>query len=226
MNPTVSASNFIKALQKVEGWELLEPTIAGNRVQRNADPYHYQKYWDSAVKIVDALSDAKFSLTGNACGIPGASGAGDDLPWRTAALNQPSPLGMFNRECVDFALWRVTQQLGSSASPSRVLNGTFRPDGARLGSALSWKDGWNAKGWPTGASPRVGAVVWHAPGAGGADPTYGHVAVVKATNADGSFLEEGYNGNPAPEDHRYYTRTVNNEVPSAFLYVPGEEEKK
>jgi hypothetical protein len=52
------------------------------------------------------------------------------------------------------------------------------------------------------------------------------VAVVKAVNTDGSYLEEGYNGNPAPEDHKYYTRTVTNDVPSAFLYVPGAEEKK
>ena len=49
MDPTTSATNFIKALQGVAGWELLEPTIAGNKVQRNADPYHYQKYWPEAV---------------------------------------------------------------------------------------------------------------------------------------------------------------------------------
>ena len=49
MDPATSATNFIKALPAVEGWELLEPTIAGNKVQRNADPYHYQKYWPEAV---------------------------------------------------------------------------------------------------------------------------------------------------------------------------------
>jgi hypothetical protein len=82
MNPTTSATNFIKALQAVPGWELLEPTIAGNKVQRNADPYHYQKYWPEAVKIVQALSDGKFSLQGSDCAIPGKSGAGDDYPWK------------------------------------------------------------------------------------------------------------------------------------------------
>ena len=50
MDPSISATNFVKALQNVDGWELLEPTIAANRVQRNADPYHYQSYWDPAVK--------------------------------------------------------------------------------------------------------------------------------------------------------------------------------
>jgi surface antigen len=133
---------------------------------------------------------------------------------------------MFYRECVDFALWRVNQQMGSTGEPFKFLNGTFRPDGQALGSALTWKAGWDAKGWPTGSVPRVGAVVWYAPGAGGADPTYGHVAVVKEVKNDGTYVEEGYNGNPPPDDHNYYTRTVSSDVPTAFLYLPAQEEKK
>jgi surface antigen len=234
MDPTISATNFIKALQKVEGWELLEPTLAGNKVQRNADPYHYQKYWPEAVKLVQALSDGKFSLEGSDCAIPGKSGAGDDYPWSDsptwmqvgAGTAAASPLGMFYRECVDFALWRVNQQMGSRGAPFKFVNGNFRPDRQGLGSALTWKAGWDAKGWATGSVPRVGAVVWYAPGAGGADPTYGHVAVVKEVKDDGTYVEEGYNGNPPPDDHNYYTRTVSNTVPSAFLYLPIQEEKK
>jgi surface antigen len=223
MDPTISATNFFKALQKVDGWEQLDPTMAAHRVQRNADPYHYQAYWAPAVEVVAALANVQATDTGgqSSCGIPGKFGKGDDLPWPNAPLYQPSPLGMYNRECVDFALWRVNQQLGSTTAPYKVLNSNFRPDGAALGSALSWKDGWDAKGWPTGKVPRVGAVAWYAPGVGGADGTYGHVAIVKAVNADGSYLEEGYNGNPAPNDHTYYTRTVQDSVPSAFLYLPG-----
>ncbi|MBT2594055.1 CHAP domain-containing protein [Arthrobacter sp. ISL-72] len=225
MDPAISAGNFVRALQKIDGWEQLEPTIAASRVQRNADPYHYQRYWQPASELVVALAEVQVGAS-QGCAVPGQPGTGDDLPWARSVIYQPSPLGMFNRECVDFALWRVNQQLGSTAAPYKIQNRTFRPDGINLGSALSWRDGWNARGWPTGSAPRVGAVVWYAPGAGGADPIYGHVAVVKAVNADGSCLEEGYNGNPAPEDHMYYTRTVNNAVPSAFLYVPGAEEKK
>jgi hypothetical protein len=223
MNPTASASNFFKALRKINGWEQLEPTTAAHRVQRNADPFHYQSYWAAAVEVVAALGDVKITDVGgeSSCGIPGQSGKADDLPWSTAKIYEPSPLGMFNRECVDFALWRINQQLGSTTAPYKVLNGNFRPDGALLGSALTWKDGWDAKGWPTGKTPRVGAVVWYSPGIGGADGAYGHVAIVKAVNGDGSFLEEGYNGNPAPNDHTYYTRTVQNGTPSAFLYLPG-----
>jgi surface antigen len=212
----------------------LEPTLAGNKVQRNADPYHYQKYWPEAVKLVQALSDGKFTLEGSDCAIPGQSGAGDDYPWKDAPTwlqvganaASTSPLGMYHRECVDFALWRVNQQMGSTSKPYKVLNGTFRPDGQGLGSALTWKSGWDAKGWPTGSVPRVGAVVWYAPGAGGADPNFGHVAVVKDVEDDGTYVEEGYNGNPSPDDHSYYTRTVSSDVPSAFLYLPTQEEKK
>ncbi|WP_354149635.1 CHAP domain-containing protein [Arthrobacter sp. 754] len=234
MNPTTSATNFIKALKSVTGWELLEPTIAGNRVQRNADPYHYQKYLPEAVKLVQALSNSKFSLRGSDCAVPGQSGAGDDYPWKNsptwlqagANAASTSPLGMYYRECVDFALWRVNQQMGSTKAPFKFLNGSFRPDGQGLGSALTWKAGWDAKGWDSGSTPRVGAVVWYAPGAGGADPNFGHVAVVKEVKDNGTYVEEGYNGNPAPADHSYYTRTVTNTVPSAFLYLPTPEEKK
>src|SRR6476620_10418220 len=56
MDPAISAGNFIKALQTVAGWEQLEPTIAANRVQRNADRYHYRNYQDPAARIVEALS--------------------------------------------------------------------------------------------------------------------------------------------------------------------------
>lgn len=234
MDPTRSATNFIKALQGVPGWELLEPTIAANKVQRNADPYHYQKYWPEAVKIVQALSTSKFSLQGSGCGIPGQSGAGNDYPWKNsptwmqagANAASTSPLGMYYRECVDFALWRVNQQMGSTGAPFKFLNSNFRPDGQQLGSAVTWKAGWDAKGWPTGHAPKVGAVVWYAPGAGGADPNFGHVAVVKEVKDNGTYVEEGYNGNPAPDDHNYYTRTVANTAPSAFLYLPAQEEKK
>jgi surface antigen len=234
MNPTISATNFVKALQKVEGWEALEPTIAASRTQRNEDPYHYEKYWNSATTIAEALSADHLSLAGNDCAMPGDSGASDDLPWKTAPTwlhvgtnaASTSPLGMYNRECVDFALWRVNQQLGSTSAPFKVLNGTFRPDGQGLGSALTWKSGWDAKGWPTGSTPRVGAVVWYAPGIGGSDKKYGHVAVVKEVKDDGTYVEEGYNGNPPPDDHNYYTRTVSNNVPSTFLYLPIQEEKK
>jgi murein DD-endopeptidase MepM/ murein hydrolase activator NlpD len=56
MNPTISATNFYTALTAVPGWEELEPTIAAHKVQHNADPYHYERYYSPAVDVVTALS--------------------------------------------------------------------------------------------------------------------------------------------------------------------------
>lgn len=58
MDPTTSATMFYKALLKVSGWEQMEPTLAANSVQRNADPLHYAQFWEPAVRIVEALGAA------------------------------------------------------------------------------------------------------------------------------------------------------------------------
>lgn len=56
MDPTKSATLFFQHLQTIPDWQSLEPTIAAHKVQRNADPYHYEKFFDSANKIVAALA--------------------------------------------------------------------------------------------------------------------------------------------------------------------------
>ncbi|MCZ2828987.1 hypothetical protein O2W14_09100 [Modestobacter sp. VKM Ac-2986] len=56
MDPTTSATNFFRALQDVEDWPGLPPTIAAHRTQRNADPQHYARYWPAAVEVVTALA--------------------------------------------------------------------------------------------------------------------------------------------------------------------------
>ena len=56
MDPTTSATNFFLALREVPDWRALPPTIAAHRTQRNADPYHYERYWDAAVEVVTALA--------------------------------------------------------------------------------------------------------------------------------------------------------------------------
>ena len=62
MDPHTSATNFFKALQKVEGWETLEPTIAIHRTQRNADPNHYTRFREQATQIVKALGGESAAL--------------------------------------------------------------------------------------------------------------------------------------------------------------------
>ena len=56
MDPYISATNFFKAMMRVEGRDALEPTIVAHRTQRNADPYHYTRFWDAAVAVVEGLS--------------------------------------------------------------------------------------------------------------------------------------------------------------------------
>lgn len=66
MDPRISSLNFYRALLKVEDWQTLPPTIAAHQTQRNADPYHYERWWPDAVAMTRALSgnDAVTSLVG------------------------------------------------------------------------------------------------------------------------------------------------------------------
>ena len=150
-----------------------------------------------------------------------ADNSGDDYPWKdmahcdaayTACPSTPDPTNALPRECVAFAAWRVTQQTGGSAD-----NITFHSPG----NAEVWRGHWINQGWKIGNKPVVGAIVYYSPGTAGASAAYGHVAVVKQVNDDGTFVEEGYNGLGAPNDHQYYTRVVSNGSVSAFLYIPG-----
>ncbi|NTW40842.1 MAG: M23 family metallopeptidase, partial [Cellulomonadaceae bacterium] len=63
MDPTISATNFFTAMMKITDRDSLEPTIVAHRTQRNADPYHYEKYWDAAVTVVEGLSGLDTGLS-------------------------------------------------------------------------------------------------------------------------------------------------------------------
>jgi murein DD-endopeptidase MepM/ murein hydrolase activator NlpD len=56
MDPATSATSFFRALVQVPGWQTLPPTIAAHRTQHNADPYHYARWWDTALEVMAALS--------------------------------------------------------------------------------------------------------------------------------------------------------------------------
>ncbi|MCD2444331.1 M23 family metallopeptidase [Agromyces sp. SYSU K20354] len=64
MNPYISSTNFFKKLATIEDRDSLAPTIVAHRVQVNADPYHYEKFWDSAVAVVEGLSGIDTGLQG------------------------------------------------------------------------------------------------------------------------------------------------------------------
>ncbi|MEX0153860.1 M23 family metallopeptidase [Microbacterium sp. LMI1-1-1.1] len=85
LNPYISSTKFFQAMiQKVPDRESLEPTIVAHRTQVNADPYHYTRFWDGAVQIVEGLTGARTGLnpgdgsaSGGACDptIPGGVNA-------------------------------------------------------------------------------------------------------------------------------------------------------
>ncbi|WP_052022199.1 hypothetical protein [Actinotalea ferrariae] len=58
MDPTASAQSFFRALSGVEGRDAMAPTLVAHRVQRNADPQHYTRWWDQAVDVVSRLTGA------------------------------------------------------------------------------------------------------------------------------------------------------------------------
>ncbi|MET3174654.1 UNVERIFIED_ORG: hypothetical protein ABIB52_002505 [Arthrobacter sp. UYCu721] len=72
MDPHISATNFFKALQRLEGWESLEPTIAIHRAQRNADPNHYAQFRSQATEIVKALGGKAVALVDSSGVCPAA----------------------------------------------------------------------------------------------------------------------------------------------------------
>ncbi|MDF2915832.1 MAG: hypothetical protein K0S70_49 [Microbacterium sp.] len=68
LNPEKAAKAFLAKLVKVPDWETLEPTIAAHKVQVNAAPYHYAKFWTDAQQMVAAVTGA---ATTSGCDVSG-----------------------------------------------------------------------------------------------------------------------------------------------------------
>lgn len=58
----------------------------------------------------------------------------------------------------------------------------------KLGNGADWGKNAKARGYQTDTQPHIGWAVSFAQGAGGADPVYGHVAVVEAMSDDGQHF--------------------------------------
>jgi hypothetical protein len=57
LDPYTAASIFYRAMAaRVPDRAALEPTIVAHNTQINADPAHYARYWDRAIRVVAALS--------------------------------------------------------------------------------------------------------------------------------------------------------------------------
>jgi murein DD-endopeptidase MepM/ murein hydrolase activator NlpD len=95
MDPTISATNFFRALQRVTGWEALSPTAAAHAVQRNADPSYYTRFWDPAGQVVAALTGVPVETLNPgggalACTPGGGAGALPVVPLPPGAWTKPA----------------------------------------------------------------------------------------------------------------------------------------
>lgn len=95
MDPFISATNFFKAMMKIEDRDALEPTIVAHRTQRNADPYHYEKYWDPAVQVVEGLAGVDTGLNPDGPGCSTLPGEVSPSGWAVPGTGPiTSPFGM------------------------------------------------------------------------------------------------------------------------------------
>lgn len=71
MDPSTSATLFFQRLVKVPNWETLEPSVAINSVQINADPFHYTKSRAAAAAVAAYLATLSGGGSSTGCGVSG-----------------------------------------------------------------------------------------------------------------------------------------------------------
>lgn len=125
----------------------------------------------SALKRQQALENARYNV-----GQVSYSGTGG-YPWANVPYPSYSvdPWGMYKRECVSYAAWRVAS------------SGRYMPYWGGHGNAKYWDDNARAAGIPVDSNPRVGDVAVSNAG------TYGHVMYVEAVHGDGTITVSQYN---------------------------------
>jgi hypothetical protein len=132
-DPAYASRTFYKRLADVDGWQDLEPTFAANAVQRNADPYHYEKYWEPATTIVAALTGVELGADAvvpeGQCGIAAAAGTGQytsgggPAPWGGYQNGQIPP------EALKALPWDTAHSLRPDAADALTrLNNAYRDD--------------------------------------------------------------------------------------------------
>ncbi len=98
--------------------------------------------------------------------------------WANAPMNSyVDSWGMYSRQCVSYAAFKVSQAYGNM------------PYWGGVGNANQWPGNARAMGIPTGSTPKVGSVAVVSSG------QYGHVAWVEAVNPNGTIRISHYNVN-------------------------------
>lgn len=140
----------------------------------------------SELRRQQVIANARF------IGGPAGSGpaCGGGYPARWCEIPQDSVIdswGMYNRECVSYAAFKVAQ------------SGRHMPYWGGRGNANQWDDNARAAGIPVNGTPREGAVAQSDAG------YYGHVMYVEHVYGDGTILISQYN---AGLDGRYSERRI------------------
>ncbi len=91
MDPYQSALSFFRVLAQIPGRDQMEPTLVANAVQRNADPYHYQRFWEPAGQIVQGLAGVTPARHSEAAAISPYS-LGPVQPQTAAVANTVGPM--------------------------------------------------------------------------------------------------------------------------------------
>ena len=111
------------------------------------------------------------------------------------------PWGMYNRECVSYAAWKVHQNYGNM------------PYWGGIGNANQWDDNARRIGIPNGKTPKVGAVIIFDIG------YYGHAAWVESINDNGTINISEYNhGGDGLYHERYNVNYLKNIDVVTFIY--------
>lgn len=106
------------------------------------------------------------------------SNGGYPSVWANAPMNSyVDSWGMYSRQCVSYAAFKVSQAYGNM------------PYWGGVGNANQWPGNARAMGIPTGSTPKVGSVAVVSSG------QYGHVAWVEAVNPNGTIRISHYNVN-------------------------------
>ncbi|HPA81791.1 MAG TPA: peptidoglycan DD-metalloendopeptidase family protein [Thermoanaerobaculales bacterium] len=226
MDPTISSTNFFKALMQVPNYLSLEPTIAAHKTQRNADPYYYTPFWAPAVEMVSVLTAdpgllAKLPPSGPIDGcenpqdpLPAGDGSGAAIvaaarhylgtpySWGGGNINGPS-LGIYTSPSLD-----GTHTVGFDCS-GLVLFAVYNSTGLQLDHS-SETQGHDARGttiprdW---AQMKPGDVIAFSQ-AGGARGTFGHVGIYIGNHQMIHAPSPGSSVEVASLDSPYYARAT------------------
>ncbi len=194
MDPYGAALLFFDRLLDVPGYHQLAPTLAAHRAQRNADPYHYSKFWDAAREVLAWVRQN-----------PALAGLGDGQECNTDGDTIASPIGscpasgspaeggllataVHGLRCVKEAFPWLTSIGGRRSSSSSTCSFSDHCKGlatdfmiAKWSSPAGNGRGWQVAKWVQAhaAELRVTYIIWdarvwraHSPGKGWAPYTH------------------------------------------------------